>query len=97
MRTFKNMGENIPGGSFLGWNFPGGIHQGREFDEWEFSGGGHFRVGVFLLPSFSLKSLSSLLFFSHVFSVFLSFVLFFLVAAHKKDSFENLLNCFCPH
>ena len=48
-----------------------------------------FKYGI----SFSLISLSSLLFSlkllsSHVFSVFLSFVSFCLVAAHKNDSFK---------
>ena len=38
--------------------------------------------------SFSLKSLSLLLFSFSMFFVFLSFVSFFLVAAHKKDSFK---------
>ena len=27
LEIFKNMDGNIPGGNFLGENFPGGIHQ----------------------------------------------------------------------
>ena len=47
--------------------------------------------------SFSLKSLSSVLFsFSMFFYVFLSFASFFLFAANKKDSF-NLFKRFSPH
>ena len=35
---FKNMGWNIPGGSFLGGNFPRWGFFRVEFDGWEFSG-----------------------------------------------------------
>ena len=41
--------------------------------------------------SFSLKPLISVV-FSHVFSVFLNFVLFFLVTANKKESFKLRIN-----
>ena len=37
MGIFKNMGGNIPGGTFLGGNFPrGNLPGGKEFDLWKF-------------------------------------------------------------
>ena len=36
---FKNMGGNIPGGSFLGRNFPEVSLIGGHFPAWNFSGG----------------------------------------------------------
>ena len=39
MDIFKNMGGNIPGGSFLGRNFPEVSLIGGHFPAWNFPGG----------------------------------------------------------
>ena len=41
-----------------------------------------------LVPVFTKVTFIGVIFFLHIFSVFLSFISFFLVAAHKKDSFK---------
>ena len=42
-----------------------------------------------LVSHFHSVTFIGVIFLSHVFSVFLSFISFFLVAAHKKDSFKD--------
>ena len=39
MVIFKNIGGNIPGGNFVGWNFLGGNSPGQSLIGWNFSGG----------------------------------------------------------
>ena len=59
------MGWNVPGGDFLGGNFPRGIFQGgggREFDGWEFSEvGGGFPGRIFLEPILILNLAESVI------------------------------------